>query len=147
MATANINRQDPTARIDTSTIELLGRGLGLIRCAIGVSALVTPTLLARPWVGKDEAQHSSVKLFARTLGGRDLALGLGAIIAPNTRRGLSSWVALGALADAGDLLATIVAFRKLPSWSRWLILALTLGAALVGGGVGILLTKSSGDRI
>lgn len=143
----NTSRLNSIARTDTGIVELLGRGFGLLRCAIGISALFAPTLPARPWVGKDEAKRTSVKLFARTLGVRDLALGLGAMLTPNTRRGLSSWVVLGALADAGDFLATIAAFKKLPRWSRWLILALTLGASLVGGGLGMLLTKSAKDKI
>ena len=136
----------PIVRTNTSVIEQLGRGLGLLRCDIVISALVAPSLPARPWVGKNEARRTSVKLFARTLGGRDLALGIGAMFAPNTGRELSSWVALGALADAGDCLATIVAFKELPKRSRWLILALTLGAALVGVAMGLVLAKSTEEK-
>ena len=140
-------QMNPFARADTHIVERIGRGLGLLRCAIGLSALLAPTLPARPWVGKDEARRVSVRLFARTLGGRDIALGLGAIVAPNTERGLSSWIQLGALADAGDFLATIAAFRRLPKLSRWLILVLTLGAALVGGGLGRSLSMSNAEMV
>lgn len=133
-------------RVDTSVIEYAGRGLGLLRCAIGICALFLPTLPARPWVGSDEARRTSVRLFARTLGGRDLALGLGAVVAPNSRRGLSAWVLLGALADTGDLLATIAAFGKLPRVSRWMILVLTFGAATVGGWLGLALARRTGEH-
>lgn len=143
----NTSRMSTVARTDTSIVEQLGRGLGLLRCAIGISALLAPSIPARPWVGQDEADRTSVRLFARTLGGRDLALGLGAMFAPKTGRGLSSWVTLGALADMGDFLATVAAFRKLPRWSRWLILVLTLGTALVGGGLGLLLARGAKDTI
>ncbi len=121
----------------------LGRGLAILRCAIGISALLAPSLPARPWVGREEAERTSVRLLARTLGGRDLALGLGALIAPNARKGLSTWVTLGALADAGDFLATLLTFKRLPRWSRWLVLIVTLGAALVGGGLGATLAKDA----
>ncbi len=134
---------NPRGHALNDTVVTLGRGLGVVRCAIGLSALVAPTLPARPWVGEHEAKRSAVRLFARTLGGRDLALGLGAMLAPNTRRGLSSWVTLGALADAGDFLATVLAFKQLPRWSRWLILSITLGAAVVGGGLGAMLARDS----
>ena len=137
----------PGARNRAGIAAPLGRGLGMLRCAIGISALVAPTLPARPWVGGEEAERTSVRLLARTLGGRDLALGLGALFAPNTRRGLSSWVTLGALADAGDFLATILAFKRLPRWSRWLVLVLTLGAALIGGGLGQLIEKGAVENV
>ena len=54
-------------------LEGLGRTLGALRTAIGMGALVTPSLPAAPWVGVYEAKRASVRLFGRTLGGRDLA--------------------------------------------------------------------------
>ncbi|HUY06989.1 MAG TPA: hypothetical protein VMU99_07000 [Acidimicrobiales bacterium] len=131
----------------SDAVARLGRWLGLLRCAIGVSALVAPTLPATPWVGRVEAERSSVRLFTRTLGGRDLALGLGAVLAPDTSQGLSSWTSLGALADAGDFFATAVAFNKLPKLGRWLILTTTLMAAIVGAGLGLLLSARERETI
>lgn len=113
------------------------RALGALRAAIGVSALVAPSLVATPWVGRREAERASVMLFARTLGGRDLALGYGAMMARSRHGALKSWVLLGALADCGDFLATIAAFRSLPRIRRWLILALTAGAAVAGAAIGL----------
>jgi hypothetical protein len=83
-------------------------------------------------VGGAEASRTSVRLFARTLGGRDLALGLGALLAETNRRPVRGWIEAGALADAGDTLATVLVFSKLPRWSRWLILASTVGAVTLG---------------
>ncbi len=105
------------------------------RVGIGVTALAAPTLMTRPWVG-DAAEDPSVRLLARTMGGRDLALGAGALRAlsgagPEAR----PWVALGGVADAVDAVVTLMAFRSLPRLSRWGILASTVGAAAVSLGV------------
>ncbi|MEO6121441.1 MAG: hypothetical protein ABIW46_02810, partial [Acidimicrobiales bacterium] len=56
------------------------RLLALGRVALGVTAMVAPTLPSRPWVGGD-ATRPTIKLFARSLGARDLAIGLGGVLA------------------------------------------------------------------
>jgi hypothetical protein len=111
---------------------LAARTLGMARSMIGASALVAPSMLAAPWVGWTNSRPVAVRLFGRTLGGRDLALGLGLIIAADKGEPFRGWVQAGALADAADAAATLLAFPELPRKSRWLILALTAGAALAG---------------
>jgi hypothetical protein len=113
----------------------LGRLLAFARIAIGLTALVAPKVPATPWVGSSEAERSSVQLFARTLGARDLALGLGGVTAPNVNGNLRSWVLMGALADLCDAAATVKSFPQLPKISRWFVLASTIGAATVGAAV------------
>lgn len=98
------------------------------RCALGVVAFVAPSVPARPWVGRDDAHRDSVRLFARTLGARDLALGLGALLALQGGGNVRGWVEAGGLADLGDSIATLVAFRSLPRLTRWAVLASTVGA-------------------
>ncbi len=101
------------------------------RVGIGVSAIVAPTLMARPWIGA-EAGGPGGRLLARTMGGRDLALGVGALRALGVSDAEARpWVALGGMADAVDALATVLAFGTLPRRSRWGILAVTVGAAVV----------------
>jgi len=101
------------------------------RVGIGVSAIAAPTLMARPWIG-DDARSSGSRLLARTMGGRDLALGVGALRALGVSdQEARPWVALGGMADAVDALATVLAFGSLPRRSRWGILAVTVGASVV----------------
>ncbi len=101
------------------------------RVALGATAVVAPALVARPWIG-DMADGTTSRLLARTMGGRDLALGLGALRAlAVSDQEARPWVALGGSADGVDALATVLAFGALPRRSRWGILALTTGAALV----------------
>jgi hypothetical protein len=134
-------RPGPPGPILSSMDETFSRPLARLvawgRVGIGVSALAAPTLMARPWIGVD-ARSSGSRLLARTMGGRDLALGIGCLRA----LGLSDqearpWVALGGMADAVDAVATVLAFGSLPRRSRWGILAVTVGAAVVSTRVAV----------
>ena len=121
------------------------------RTAIGVVAIAAPTLVTRPWLGPDRGP--AVRVLGRALGGRDLALGLGALAAlrqppagprPAGHPGL--WIGVGALADATDVLATVAAWKELPPVSRWLVATSAGGAAVAGAAVaGWLLTGAAGD--
>lgn len=115
-----------------ATARLLAALIAALRCALGISAYLLPGLPAAPWIGRAEARRTGARLFARTLGGRDLALGVGLLAALWRDEPITGWAAAGALADAGDLVATLVSFDRLPRRSRWLIVATTAGAALGG---------------
>ncbi|MHB1988506.1 MAG: hypothetical protein ACYCSF_11065 [Acidimicrobiales bacterium] len=121
--------------------QLLGRrrarasatGLAVLRSGIGVLALVAPRLALRPWVGAAVGDEPGGRLLARSVGVRDIALGAGAILAARHDAPVRGWVEAGALADTGDLVATVMAFGKLPKLTRWGVLLLTLSAVIVGG--------------
>ncbi|HKR51378.1 MAG TPA: hypothetical protein VJT72_17705 [Pseudonocardiaceae bacterium] len=109
------------------------------RVALGVTALLRPGVPARPWVGAALAAGPAGQVFGRALGGRDLGLGLGALLAllrPDSSAAAgwvaAGWVAGGALADGADVLATVAAWPALPRWGRLGILGLAGGAAAVG---------------
>ena len=99
------------------------------RIAIGAVALLAPTVPLRPWVGRDFAWQPRAKLLARSLGARDLALGLGVLLALRHDAPVRGWVEGAGVADAGDCLATLLAFGKLPKSGRWLVLLSAAGAA------------------
>lgn len=117
--------------MDEERFRRLARLIAWGRVAIGCTALVAPVAVARPWIG-DAADTTEARLLARTMGGRDLAIGIGTIRAlGRSDAEARPWVALGGSADVVDALATVVAFGALPRRSRWGILAVTVGAALV----------------
>ena len=87
--------------------------------------------MARPWVVEEVAPYQ-VAVLGRALGGRDLALGLGALGARRDPAALSRWVRLGALCDSSDALATLISFPRLPATGRWLVLGSSAGAAIAG---------------
>ncbi|HEV3264908.1 MAG TPA: hypothetical protein VG014_05265 [Acidimicrobiales bacterium] len=113
------------------------------RVGVGTAAVLTPSLVARPWVG-DVGDDVPARLLARAMGGRDLVLGIG------TLRGLSvsdaegrPWVALSGVADLVDAVATVVAFGHLPRRARWAYLAIALGAAVTSTRAAIALDSSA----
>ena len=117
---------------------LLRRTAGAVaagRVALGVAALTWPAVPARPWVGAS-ADDLAARVFGRALGGRDLALGLGALMALQRPAGepgpARAWLAAGALSDALDLVASACSWRELPRHGRWLVTASAGGAALAG---------------
>jgi hypothetical protein len=117
--------------MDISTSRTLATLVARGRVGIGVTAMVAPSIMTRPWIG-DAADTKPARLLARTMAGRDLALGIGALRSLSVSdQEARPWVALGGMADAVDALVTAVAFTSLPRRSRWGILAVTVGAALV----------------
>ena len=99
------------------------------RIALGVTAILTPSIPLQPWVGREVAWRPRAKLLARALGARDLALGLGVVLALRHDAPVRGWVEGGGLADAGDAVATLLAFRTLPPVGRWAVLGAAGGAA------------------
>jgi hypothetical protein len=88
------------------------------RQLLGAAFVLAPGLAGRAWIGSD-ARRRPVKVLARAFGARDLAIGLGAVIAlagssiPRAIRWPS--VALGAGSAAlGALLAPQVAEQQAP---------------------------------
>ena len=122
----------------TSIPALMRRGALTVaagRVALGLTALAWPAVPARPWVGA-AADDLTARVFGRALGGRDVALGLGALAAlrrPDGEPGsAASWVAAGALSDALDVAASLASWDDLPRVTRWLVAASAGGAALTG---------------
>jgi len=109
------------------------RAVAAGRVALGLTALVWPSVPARPWVG-GAADELGARVFGRALGARDLALGLGALAAlqGSDNGSASAWVAAGALSDALDVVASVASWRELPRVGRWLVVGSAGGAALAG---------------
>lgn len=102
--------------------------LALARSALGATAMVAPEALGRLWVGGPPGR-AGVRVLARALAARDLALGVGALGALCDPRASRAWLRAGALADAGDALATVLAFRDLPRGRRVLVACVAGGSA------------------
>jgi hypothetical protein len=83
------------------------------------------------WTGSEDADFP-VDLVARGMGARDIALGVGTLIALESGANPRGWLEAGALADAGDAIGTLAAWGDLPGLRRLLLLASEVGAALLG---------------
>jgi len=100
------------------------------RMAVGAAFVLAPGLAGRVWVGRD-AGRPGAKVLARAFGARDLALGLGVVIAIDRGAPVRGWLEGSALADAVDFLAGLAAGDALPPATRRGLLALGAGSAAV----------------
>jgi hypothetical protein len=90
--------------------------LALNHVSYGARMVLQPEEAGKIWVGKRAAKRAQTQLFARALGARDVALGLGALRALQKRDAAASraWMAANALADGTDMVATLIAKDDLP---------------------------------
>ncbi|MEO8323093.1 MAG: hypothetical protein ABI571_03025 [Actinomycetota bacterium] len=109
----------------------LARMLSAGRIAIGVALLVAPGRIMRAWTG-DESASPGMKHAARSMGARDVALGVGTLVALDRSRSVSRWLEAQAFSDGADCLGTLIAFKHMPRFKRWAYLILEGGAAFLG---------------
>jgi hypothetical protein len=102
------------------------------RMAVGAAFFLLPSLAGRTWVGADATRPAS-KLLSRAFGIRDLALGLGVVIAIDRGAPVRGWLEASALSDAGDACATLLGGEAVPPLVRPGVLALGVGSAAVAG--------------
>lgn len=83
-----------------------------LRIAIGLAAVVSPRLATRA-MGASGTPEGLGPLFIRMLGARDIALGLGTVIALDRGAPVRGWVEGSALSDAADCVACIRARKDM----------------------------------
>lgn len=106
-------------------------GLAATRVVLGCAALAVPEVAGRAWIGKG-ADGRDRAVLLRALGGRDVALGVGAVLSLRTGRDVRRWLLMGATSDLVDTVASAAGFAALPRWRRWLVLLASGGAACAG---------------
>ena len=101
------------------------------RIAIGAAALAAPGPGGRLMFGQD-GSGPGIKTLIRMLGGRDLVLGLGVVIALDRGAPVRGWLEAGAVADTVDFVACVLARDEMPRSAYLNTLALAGGAAIAG---------------
>jgi hypothetical protein len=101
------------------------------RIAVGAAFVLLPGLAGRMWISSDAARRP-VKVLARAFGARDLALGLGVVIALDRGTPVRGWIEAGVLSDAIDTCASLLAGSSIPPAIRWPCIALGAGSAAAG---------------
>jgi hypothetical protein len=109
------------------------------RIVAGALYVAFPRPLVRAWTGIDDRR---VDPLGRAIGARDLALGLGALLALRRDVPARGWFEAAVVSDAVDAVATLLAFRHLPRVTRWLI----LGAATTGASASYLAVRRQSAR-
>ena len=104
--------------------------LARVRIAIGVAAVVAPGLGSRALSGR---KASGIEpLMARMLGARDLALGLGAVIALDRGAPVRGWIEGAAVSDTVDAVASLLAKKRMSPGAFRATVLLAGGAAVSG---------------
>jgi hypothetical protein len=98
------------------------------RIAVGAAFVLFPGLAGRMWIGAD-AGRRPVKVLARAFGVRDLAIGLGAVIALDRGTPVRGWLEAGAMSDVIDTAASLLAGNSIPPAIRWPCVALGASSA------------------
>jgi hypothetical protein len=104
----------------------LARLAGVTRLCFGTAFIVAPRASARPWVGAG-ADSAGAQVLTRSMGIRDLLLGVGLLQALNQgdHRAAARWLSYGAAAGAIDAGATLAAYPSLPPAGRAFLLFIT----------------------
>ena len=101
------------------------------RAALGVAVLVAPEAVTSRWLGA-HASHPTVRYLARSLGARDLALGILALRTLDDARIAPQVHVACAVADSVDALATVAARSELPTAGAIGTVAVAGAAAAAG---------------
>jgi hypothetical protein len=102
--------------MDTADAKRYAVYLARGRAVLGLAATTLPGVVGPLMMGRT-ARTPAGRAFARMLGVRDIALGVGAITALNESDHGPEWVSMGAVADAVDGVA-MLATPGLPRWVR-----------------------------
>jgi len=107
------------------------RALAVGRIVAGTALLLFPTLAAKPWVG-GVAGASGARVLVRSLGIRDLVLGLGVIVAGQRGESLKGWLQAGVAADAIDCVGVGLGAHDAPLLGRLAVVGVAAGAGVEG---------------
>lgn len=121
--------------LDSLDVKATTKAIAFARLALGGSYLLAPGLAMKLWPGRGgstDEDESMGHLLARSVGGRDIALAVGALLALSHDAPVRGWIEAATLADGVDALAIGIAFRHLPRNRAVLMFAASLGTALIG---------------
>ena len=105
----------------------LAVGLATGRVAIGVASILAPGVVGRAMIGRD-GDSRGTRLFLRAVGARDLALGLGVLVALKREAPVRGWLRASAMADGLDAAGCLLARHQL----RPIVFPAAAGAATSG---------------
>ncbi len=113
--------------MDDAQLALL---LARARIGIGTAAMLAPGLATRVLSGR---RASGIEPpLARMLGARDVALGLGTVIALDRGAPVRGWLEAAAFSDGADCLSSLIGRARLSSWAVSATVAAAVGSALSG---------------
>lgn len=122
-------------RLDDLDVDATVKAVAIGRIVLGASYLATPGPAMKLWPGRrgsSEPDQALLRMMARHTGGRDVALGVGALLAQKHGAPVRGWLEAAMLADTVDAVSILLALRHLPRTRAVLMLVTALGAAAAG---------------
>jgi hypothetical protein len=121
--------------LESLDVKATTKAIAFARLALGGSYLLAPGPAMKLWPGRGGSTDDDEmmgRLLARSVGGRDVALAVGALLALSHDTPVRGWIEAASLADGVDALAIGIAFRHLPRNRAVLMFAASLGTAIIG---------------
>jgi hypothetical protein len=97
------------------------------RIVFGTAFVLAPAKISKAWMGHD-VDSVYTRMAGRSLGARDLAIGIGLLSALNRGAPVGGWLQAGALSDGVDAFSALVGVKRL-STARSLFFLGTAGAS------------------
>ena len=119
----------PRVSIDERAV---AKAIAMGRIGLGTVFTLTPGLALRAWPGNGSHDHPVSRFLARSTGGRDLAIGMGTLVALGKGAPVRGWLEAGMLADAVDAVAVLTVIRSVPKGRALLVFAAAAGAVVAG---------------
>lgn len=108
----------------------VARFFGALRLGFGIGMFLMPRRVLKTWTGvPGDALPSTLAL--RGMAGRDIAIGMGLLMAIENGKPKRGWLEAGALSDAADATATIMDWKRLGGLRGAFWLAVEAGSAFL----------------
>jgi len=108
------------------------RVLAIGRVGIGAALLIRPRQAGSPWVGRKAAKQRGTQALLRSMGARDMVIGMIALHTLKNPQVGPRWQRTCAAIDAVDAVATLAAVGDLPLYGVIWVTALAGGSAAAG---------------
>ncbi len=108
------------------------RILAVGRVGIGAALLLRPVRAGTPWVGRKAAKQRGTQALLRSMGARDIVIGMIALHTLKNPQVGPRWQRTCAAIDAVDALVTVMAIGDLPIYGVVGVTALAGGSAAAG---------------
>ena len=108
----------------------LARALGWARVVSGTAFMLAPAKSSKLWMGRD-VDSVYTRMAGRSLGARDLALGMGLLTGLRRNTPVRGWLEAGMLSDAIDGFNALRGMRRLPKVRSLAILGAAVGSVAV----------------
>ena len=123
-----------TFSLDNLDVRATIKAIAAGRIALGSCYVLAAGPALKRWPGRGSStdeDRAMQRLLARSIGGRDLALAIGSLLALSHDKPVRGWVEAAMLADAVDAVAIGLALRRVPRVLGLLLFAGSVGTALV----------------